>query len=174
MADRKAELERKKESLRQMREEKERRKREKEKADADSAALAIKQAASAAGGTSAPASTTASKGTGPLPPSAEVRETIDQVLKDIGIAPVGSVLDSMDRLPASTGPASTNSIFFCFLFVKKPFDFPSCKSITPSQRNTILFRSSQQLPCLRLGPLTCLVHCCWSYRDMRTPSSVRC
>ena len=99
-----------------MREEKERRKREKEKADADSAALAIKQAASAAGATSAPASTTASKGTGPLPPSAEVRETIDQVLKDIGIAPVGSVLDSMDRLPASTGPATTNSTFFSLFF----------------------------------------------------------
>ena len=30
-----------------------------------------------------------------------MRETIDQVLKDIGIAPVGSVLDSMDRLPAA-------------------------------------------------------------------------
>ena len=45
MADRKAELELKKEHLRQMREEKEWRKREKEKADADSAALAIEQAA---------------------------------------------------------------------------------------------------------------------------------
>ena len=153
MADRKAELERKKERLRQMREEKERRKREKEKADADSAALAIKQAASAAGGTSAPASTTASKGTGPLPPSAEVRETIDQVLKDIGIAPVGSVLDSMDRLPASTGPASTNSIFFCFLFVKKLLTCLEGKLMTPHRGQTILCSSSQQLPRLRLGPL---------------------
>ena len=64
--------------MRQMREEKERRKREKEKADADSAALAIKQAASAAWATSAPASTKASKGA--LPPRAEVRETIDIVV----------------------------------------------------------------------------------------------
>ena len=27
------------------------------------------------------------------------------------------------------------------------------KSMTPHQGNTILFRSSQQLPCLHLGPL---------------------
>ena len=146
MADRKAELERKKERLRQMREEKERRKREKEKADADSAALAIKQAASAAGATSAPASTTASKGTGPLPPSAEVRETIDQVLKDIGIAPVGSVLDSMDRLPASTGPATTNSTFFRLFFLPGGGESMIHEYIVP-------FGSYQQLPRLGLGPL---------------------
>ena len=146
MADRKAELERKKERLRQMREEKERRKREKEKADADSAALAIKQAASAAGATSAPASTTASKGTGPLPPSAEVRETIDQVLKDIGIAPVGSVLDSMDRLPASTGPATTNSTFFRLFFLPGGGESMIHEYIVP-------FGSYQQLRRLGLGPL---------------------
>ena len=35
---------------------------------------------------------------------------------------------------------ATNSIFFCFLFV------------TPHWGNTLLFRSSQQLPRLRLGP----------------------
>ena len=34
------------------------------------------------------------------------------------------------------------------------FLFPFCeKSMTPHQGNTILFRSSQQLPRLRLGPL---------------------
>ena len=42
---------------------------------------------------------------------------------------------------ATSGPA-TDSICFCFLFVKKP-------------RGALFihFRSSQQLPCLRLGPL---------------------
>ena len=35
--------------------------------------------------------------------------------------------------------------FFSFLFLKK-------KSMTPSQENAILLRSSQQLPCFRLGP----------------------
>ena len=39
---------------------------------------------------------------------------------------------------------ATNSIFFCFLFVKTP--------LTPNRGNTILFRSSQQPPRLRLGP----------------------
>ena len=65
MADRKAELERKKERLRQMREEKERRKREKEKADAEATALTLKTAAAAA---PARSPTTAHKATGPLPP----------------------------------------------------------------------------------------------------------
>ena len=42
-------------------------------------------------------------------------------------------------------------IFFCFLFVKSPG--PPGKSMTPHQGNTILFRSSQQLPRLCLRPL---------------------
>ena len=44
---------------------------------------------------------------------------------------------------------ATNSIFLCFLFVKGL----EGKSMTPHRGNTILFRSSQQLPHLRLRPL---------------------
>ena len=33
------------------------------------------------------------------------------------------------------------------------FMFPFCESMTPRRGNTVLFRSSQQLPSLRLGPL---------------------
>ena len=58
--------------------------------------------------------------------------------------------------------------------------------MTPHLGNTILFRSSQQLPRLRLGPSkgflswhgallgpsTRLVHCFRNYRDTRTPSGV--
>ena len=42
--------------------------------------------------------------------------------------------------------------FFCFLFVKKSLICLEGKSMTPRRGNTILFRSSQQLPRLRLGP----------------------
>ena len=47
---------------------------------------------------------------------------------------------------------ATNSIFFCFLFVKKSLICLEGKSMTPHWGNAILFRSSQQLPRLRLGP----------------------
>ena len=47
---------------------------------------------------------------------------------------------------------ATNSIFFCFLFGKKSLICLKGKSMTPHRENTILFRSSQQLPRLRLGP----------------------
>ena len=43
-------------------------------------------------------------------------------------------------------------IFFCFLFCEKSLICLEGKSMTPSRGNTILFRSSQQLPRLRLGP----------------------
>ena len=46
----------------------------------------------------------------------------------------------------------TNSIFFCFLFGKKSLICLEGKSMTPHRGNTILFRSSQQLPRLCLGP----------------------
>ena len=60
------------------------------------------------------------------------------------------------------------------------------KLMTPHQGNIILFRSSQQLPRLRLGPSngflswhgallgpsTRLVRCFRNYRDTRTPSGV--
>ena len=66
------------------------------------------------------------------------------------------------------------------------FSVPFCeKSMIPHRGNTILFRSSQQLPRLRLGPSkgflswhgallepsTCLVRCFPNYRDTRTPST---
>ena len=45
--------------------------------------------------------------------------------------------------------------------------------MTPCRGDTIiLFRSSQQLPRLRLGPLTRLVRCFRNYRDTRTQSGV--
>ena len=47
---------------------------------------------------------------------------------------------------------ATNSIFFCFLFCEKSLICLEGKSMTPRRGNTILFRSSQQLPRLRLGP----------------------
>ena len=59
----------------------------------------------------------------------------------------GSVKDSVN-----TGPA-TNSIVFCFLFVRKSLICLEGKSMTPLWRNTILCSSSQQLPRLCLGPL---------------------
>ena len=40
--------------------------------------------------------------------------------------------------------------------------------MTPHQGNTVLFRSFQQLPCLRLGPSTRLVRCFQNYRDTDT------
>ena len=48
---------------------------------------------------------------------------------------------------------ATNSSFFCFLFVKKSLICLKSKSMTPHWGNTFLFHSSQQLPCLHLGPL---------------------
>ena len=58
----------------------------------------------------------------------------------------------MQRKPYLAGLA-TNSIFFCFLFVKKSLICLEGKSMTPHRGNTILFRSSQELPRIRLGPL---------------------
>ena len=54
---------------------------------------------------------------------------------------------------------ATNSIFFCFHFVKKSLICLDGKSLTPQRGNTILFRSSQQLPRVRLGPLRGFLSC---------------
>ena len=77
--------------------------------------------------------------------------------------------------------------FYSVSFLKKnPWFAWRGKSMTPHQGNTILFRSSQQLPCLclghskgflswhgaLLGPSTCLVRCFRNYRDTRTLSGV--
>ena len=47
---------------------------------------------------------------------------------------------------------ANNSIFFCFLFCEKSLICLEGKSMTPHRGKTILFRSSQQLPRLHLGP----------------------
>ena len=76
--------------------------------------------------------------------------------------------------------------FFLSPFLKRSLICLEGKSMTPSWGNTILFRSSRQLPRLRLGPSkgflswhgallrpsTRLVHCFRNYRDTRTLSSV--
>ena len=58
----------------------------------------------------------------------------------------------LNKVQEAMAGLATNSIFFCFLFVKKPLICISI-STTPHRGNTIFFRSSQQLPRLRLGPL---------------------
>ena len=63
--------------------------------------------------------------------------------------------------------------FFSVSFCKKSLICLEGKSMTPCRGDTIiLFRSSQQLPRLRLGPLTRLVRCFRNYRDTRPPSGV--
>ena len=47
---------------------------------------------------------------------------------------------------------SLTQFFFGFLFCEKSLICLEGKSMTPHRGNTILFRSSQQLPRLRLGP----------------------
>ena len=73
------------------------------------------------------------------------------------------------------GPGlATNSILFLFPFCTKSLICLEGKLMTPHWRNTILFRSSLQLPRLCLGPSTRLVRCFRNYRDTRTPSGVAC
>ena len=76
--------------------------------------------------------------------------------------------------------------FFLFPFCKNSLICLEGKSMTPHRGNTIFFRSSQQLPRLRLGPskgfLSChcallgpstrLVRCFRNNRDTRTQSGV--
>ena len=76
--------------------------------------------------------------------------------------------------------------FFLCPFCKNSLICLEGKSMTPYWGNTILFRSSQQLPGLRLGPSKgflswhgallgpspCLVRCFRNYRDTRTVSGV--
>ena len=51
------------------------------------------------------------------------------------------------------GLVATNSIIFCFLFVKNSLLCLKGNSMPPCRGNAVLFCSSQQLPCLCLGPL---------------------
>jgi len=82
MADRKAELERKKAKLMALREEKERRKREKEQ----------KEAAEAA-----------SKGGVSSNNPSDTQQDVDDVLKSLGVAPTSEVLSSMSSMSSETG-----------------------------------------------------------------------
>ena len=62
-------------------------------------------------------------------------------------------LDSSDVVDTDYDEGlNTHSIFFLFPLCKKSLICLEGKSMTPRQGNTILFRSSQQLPRLRLGP----------------------
>lgn len=105
MSDRKAELERKKERLRQMREEKEKRKREKEKLDLETAAQSLSNAQS--GASSARGSSPASIRGGVKIDESNLKD-IDKVLADIGIAPVKSVLDSMSSAVSGSSDVPTS------------------------------------------------------------------
>ncbi|XP_049791767.1 cytoplasmic dynein 1 intermediate chain isoform X14 [Schistocerca nitens] len=82
MSDRKAELERKKEKLRLIREEKERRRREKEQKDVEEAALRT-----AVGG---------------LGIEKDQRKELDQMLSSLGVAPVSDVLSSLSSISSLT------------------------------------------------------------------------
>ncbi|XP_049766027.1 cytoplasmic dynein 1 intermediate chain-like isoform X14 [Schistocerca serialis cubense] len=82
MSDRKAELERKKEKLRLIREEKERRRREKEQKDVEEAALRT-----AVGG---------------LGIEKDQRKELDQMLSSLGVAPVSDVLSSLSSMSSLT------------------------------------------------------------------------
>ena len=98
----------------------------------------------------------------------------------------GSSLFPLEYLRRCRSGLVTNSIFFCFLFLWSSLICLEGKSMTPLRGNAILFRSSQQLPRLRLrpskgflswhgallGPSTRLVRCFRNYRDTRTPSGV--
>ena len=62
-------------------------------------------------------------------------------------------MDFNDYVSESEAGLATNLIFFCFLFCKKLLICLEGKSMTPHRGNTIIFRSSQQLPRHRLGHL---------------------
>ena len=58
------------------------------------------------------------------------------------------------KVDTTEGPSlATNSILFLCPFCEKSLICLEGKSMTPCRGNAFLFRSSQQLPCLRLGPL---------------------
>ena len=105
MSDRKAELERKKERLRQMREEKEKRKREKERLDAEAAASSL----NAQSGASSTRGTSPASSRGGVKIDESNLKDIDKTLADMGIAPVKSVLDSMSSQNASGSSSLGNT-----------------------------------------------------------------
>ena len=78
-----------------------------------------------------------------------------------------------NKAVVSLVPRSGNKLnFFLFALCENSLICLEGKSMSPHRGDTILFRSSQQLPRLRLGPSTRLVHCFRNYRDTRTQSGV--
>ena len=81
-----------------------------------------------------------------------------QTVTSCGLAATNNPTSSKTVLRHTFRPGqATNSIFFCFLFCEKSLICLEGKSMTPRRGNTILFRSSQQLPRLCLGPLKCFL-----------------
>lgn len=85
MADRKAELEKKKAKLQAIREEKERRRREKEQKDAEEAALRTSH------------------------PDKDQRRELDEMLSSLGVAPVSDVLSSLSSVTSVGTPEHSNN-----------------------------------------------------------------
>lgn len=85
MADRKAELEKKKAKLQAIREEKERRRREKEQKDAEEAALRTSH------------------------PDKDQRRELDEMLSSLGVAPVSDVLSSLSSVTSVGTPENSNN-----------------------------------------------------------------
>ncbi|XP_063227712.1 cytoplasmic dynein 1 intermediate chain isoform X23 [Bacillus rossius redtenbacheri] len=85
MADRKAELERKKAKLQAIREEKERRRREKEQKDVEESPLRVAGA------------------------DKDSRKDLDQILSSMGVAPVSEVLSSLSSMSSLTPEHSSNN-----------------------------------------------------------------
>ena len=76
-------------------------------------------------------------------------EALNRYVNKVGREAV--IFEYTNWLDPDSGLA-TNSIFFCFLFYENSLICLEGKSMTPHRGNTFLFRSSQQLPRLRLGP----------------------
>ena len=106
----------------------------------------------------------------------EVMKNISAAVPEMRVLADPKVIEAVavkaKDVKAAEPSLATNSIFFCFLFCEKSLICLEGKSMSPHRGNTILFRSSQQLPCLRLGPLTHLVRCFRNYGKTRTPSFV--
>ena len=89
--------------------------------------------------------------------------------------PVGRTKSSPNDFPNRRG-SSVNQVWpptIFVLFCEKSLICLDGKSMTPSWVNTVLFRSSQQLPLLHFGPLNHCVCCFRNYTETRTPSGMQ-
>ena len=82
---------------------------------------------------------------------AQVKAVDEDEVRSLSYSVVGGTGHQFFSVEANSGLA-TNSIFFCFLFCENSLICLEGKSMTPHQENNFLFRSSQQLPRLCLGP----------------------